>query len=119
MSIASPFITRLPCIYSSDFMFNLINSSFDGNMLRTIKNITFEECITNCILHDGCTCINHNTNDNICEIVSNSKTLVQGVMPGSSFREGWTAQSPMYSGRRVTHFLYNMRKLRSSIYLAP
>ena len=117
-SIASPFITRLPCIYSSDFTFNIMNSSFDGNIIRTIKNITFEECIINCILYDGCTCINHNTNDSICEIVSDSKTLAQGVMPSSSVREGWIAQSPMYRGRRVTHFLYNMQKLRSSIFLA-
>ena len=96
-----PYITRLPCVYSSDFTFYKYDTYFNGSKFKTLSNSSYNECITNCITHDGCTCINYNESSALCELISDNNTLTKGVLPSYVEREGWMAFSPVYMGRKV------------------
>ena len=101
ITTALPYITRLPCVYSSDFTFYKYDTYFNGAKLKTLSNISYSECVTNCITHDGCTCINYNKSSALCELISDNNTVTKGVHPSYVEKEGWMAFSPVYMGRKV------------------
>ena len=66
-------IVRLDCLLYGDFDLIHFEKRYQGNLSKTIHNLSWDECAVHCVTYNVCTSFNYISTDRDCFLLSEEK----------------------------------------------
>ena len=63
-------IVRLDCLLYGDFELIYFEKHYQGNLAKTIHNLSLDECALHCVTYNVCTSFNYNVTNRDCFLLS-------------------------------------------------